>query len=103
MWVTILVLYYYRLIGVDHQTEWVESYLKSYRWLWGQFKGKEKIEQEAFKIIESFVKERYTVKEDVFELDKQFIKNIHDKLDSIRKGAVTVSKGAPTGKEIILF
>jgi len=101
VWVTILVLYYYRLVGVDHQNEWVESYLKSYRWLWGQFKGKEKIEEEAFKIIESFVKERYSVKEDVLELDKQFIKNVHDKLDSIRKGATlsrSVSGGAPAKK-----
>lgn len=93
VWVTILVLYYFRLVGVDHKTEWEESYLRAYKWLWVQFKGKEKIEQEAFKIIESFVKERYSVKEDVMQLDEQFIKHIADKIDFIKKGGVSVSRG----------
>ncbi|GES77937.1 hypothetical protein GLOIN_2v1539725 [Rhizophagus clarus] len=51
LWVTILVLYYFCFVGVDYRTEWKEFYLRSYEWLWLQFKRKEKIEQEAFKII----------------------------------------------------
>jgi hypothetical protein len=98
VWVTILVLYYFRLVGVDHKTEWEESYLRSYKWLWVQFKGKEKIEQETFKIIESFVKERYNVKEEVMRLDQQFIAHIADKIDFIKKGGVSVSRGI-SGKE----
>ncbi|CAB4413736.1 unnamed protein product [Rhizophagus irregularis] len=98
VWVTILVLYYFRLVGVDHKTEWEESYLRAYKWLWVQFKGKEKIEQEAFKIIESFVKERYSVKEDVMQLDEQFIKHIADKIDFIKKGGVSVSRGISAKK-----
>jgi hypothetical protein len=98
VWVTILVLYYFRLVGVDHKAEWEESYLRGYKWLWVQFKGKEKIEQEAFKIIESFVKERYTVKEDVMQLDQQFIAQIADKIDFIKKGGVSVSRGVSAKK-----
>jgi hypothetical protein len=86
VWVTILVMYYFRLVCVDHRVEWEESYLKAYRWLWGQFKGREQIEQEAFKIVKSYVKERYTVKPDALELDDKFIKSISDKIDLIKKG-----------------
>ena len=102
-WITIFVLYYFRLVGVDHRTEWEESYLKAYNWLWGQFKRKEKIEQEAFKIIESFVIERYSVKEDALELDKQFIKNISDKIDSVRKGIISRGITVAPGKEYIFI
>jgi hypothetical protein len=45
VWVTVLVLYFFRLVGVNHRAEWEESYLKAYKWLWGQFKGREQIEQ----------------------------------------------------------
>jgi hypothetical protein len=74
---------------VDHRAEWEESYLKAYKWLWGQFKGREQIEQEAFKIIKSYVKERYSVKEDALELDDKFIKSISVKIDSVKKGIDT--------------
>ena len=85
VWSTILVIYYFRLICVDHRYEWKDSYLKAYRWLWGQFKREEQIEDETFNIIKLFVKERYSVKEDVLELDNRFITSISDKVDFIKK------------------
>ncbi|CAG8591221.1 5967_t:CDS:10, partial [Diversispora eburnea] len=70
--VTILVIYFYRYVAIDHKKEWVPTYEKSYKWLWGQFKGKEKVEQEGFQIIKSFVRDVYEVEEGVYELDATF-------------------------------
>ncbi|RHZ51819.1 hypothetical protein Glove_469g43 [Diversispora epigaea] len=69
---TILVIYFYRYVATDHKKEWVPTYKKSYKWLWNRFKGKEKVEKEAFRIIKSFVRDEYEVKEGVYELDAAF-------------------------------
>ncbi|CAG8486360.1 2534_t:CDS:10, partial [Funneliformis caledonium] len=93
VWVNILVLHFLRLVCVEHQAEWKDTYLRSYRWLWGQFKSRESIEQEAFNIVSSYVKERYSVKEDAFELDSQFMKIISEEINSIRKGSREITFG----------
>ncbi|CAG8589293.1 862_t:CDS:10, partial [Diversispora eburnea] len=82
--VTILVLYFYRYVAIDHKKEWVPTYEKSYKWLWGQFKGKEKVEQEAFQIIKSFVRDAYEVKEGVYELDATFEAEMEPTISNIK-------------------
>ncbi|CAG8614326.1 159_t:CDS:2, partial [Paraglomus brasilianum] len=78
-WVTILLLHYYRLLAIDHQTEWQAQYEISYRWLWSQFKGKESVEKEAFALISSFVTEYYVVDEQTHKDDVQFVSNLKRK------------------------
>ena len=101
VWVNILVLHFFRLVCVDHQSEWKETYLRSYRWLWGQFKSKVQIEEETFEIIKSYVKERYKVNEDAIELDKNFISTISEEINSVRKGSreITLGSGSVSGKD----
>ncbi|CAI2184396.1 5980_t:CDS:2, partial [Funneliformis geosporum] len=86
VWVNILVLHFFRLVCVDHHSEWKDTYLRSYRWLWGQFKSRELIETEAFTVVRSYVKERYSVKEEAYELDTKFMAIISEEINSIKKG-----------------
>ena len=97
-WVTILLLHYYRLVAIDHQTEWQAQYEISYRWLWSQFKCKESVEKEAFALIRSFVTEYYEVDEQTHKEDVQFVGKFEEKRKAIRETLVISSGKSTAGK-----
>ena len=102
-WVTILLLHYYRLLAIDHQTEWQAQYEISYRWLWSQFKGKESVEKEAFALISSFVTEYYVVDEQTHKDDVQFVSKFEEKRKAIREGkTLVISDGKSTAGKLII-
>ncbi|CAG8604146.1 8880_t:CDS:2, partial [Scutellospora calospora] len=83
-WRSIIVLYFYRYIAIDQKNEWYPSYEKTYRWIWAQFKGNESLEQEAFQIVQSFIKECYGINDDVLEMDLKFEGEINLMISSIK-------------------
>jgi len=89
VWVTAFVLHYYRLVAVDHRTEWQSQYEISYRWLITQFKFTESTETEVFSVIKSFTKERYSVDERVLKIDAQFEESFKEKKERIWSGIET--------------
>ncbi|CAG8462401.1 6009_t:CDS:10 [Racocetra fulgida] len=84
IWMTMLMLYFYRYIAIDQRKEWFPTYEKSYRWIWNYLKGNESLEQECFNIVKSFVKESYDVMDDVLESDCTFECEIAEMIDSIK-------------------
>ncbi|CAG8695139.1 2335_t:CDS:2, partial [Acaulospora morrowiae] len=81
---TILVIYFYRYVAFNHKKEWIQLYDKSYEWLCEQFKGKELIEQDVFDLIKTFVREHYKVKEEVLLRDRNFEREIAQKVANIK-------------------
>ena len=89
VWVTAFVLHYYRLVAVEHRTDWQSRYEISYRWLITQFKFTESIETEVFSVMKSFTKERYSVDEDVLKIDAQFEESFKEKKKLIQSNKTT--------------
>ncbi|CAJ0749509.1 10856_t:CDS:2 [Entrophospora sp. SA101] len=71
VWITILVIYYLRLICIEHKKTWISQHEKAYVWLWSIFLSEE-VESETFSTIKSFVKEVYDIQSETLVSDSKF-------------------------------
>ncbi|CAG8556894.1 8719_t:CDS:10 [Gigaspora margarita] len=85
IWSTIMVLYFYRCIAIDHKKEWCPAYERSYKWLRTQLNCNESLEKGCFQIVKSFIKKDYDLKNDVLEMDCTFEEEIAMTIVSIKQ------------------
>ncbi|KAF0405445.1 kinase-like protein [Gigaspora margarita] len=85
VWSTIMVLYFYRCIAIDHKKEWCPAYERSYKWLRTQLNCNESLEKGCFQIVKSFIQKDYDLKYDVLEMDCTFEEEIAMTIVSIKQ------------------
>ncbi|CAG8818527.1 16713_t:CDS:2, partial [Gigaspora margarita] len=78
-WVTACIVWYLRLVAVDHRHEWIANYEKSSEWLKKQCNGDAALEKEINECARRFVVPRYEVDQDAIEADNSFIAAIKTK------------------------
>ncbi|CAG8815189.1 12275_t:CDS:2, partial [Gigaspora rosea] len=69
VWVTACVVWYLRLVAVDHRQEWIANYEKSSEWLTKQFNGDIILEKEIYECARIFVISRHEVDKEAIEAD----------------------------------
>ncbi|CAG8564968.1 9875_t:CDS:10, partial [Dentiscutata erythropus] len=78
-WVTACVVWYLRLVALDHRHEWIGNYEKSSEWLKKLCKGDTALESEINDCAKKFIISRYEVDNDAIEADTSFIAAIKTK------------------------
>ncbi|CAG8713061.1 4588_t:CDS:2, partial [Gigaspora rosea] len=78
-WVTACVVWYLRLVAVDHRHEWIANYEKSSEWLKKQCNGDAVLEKEINECARNLVMSRYEVDKDAIEADNSFVAAIKTK------------------------
>ncbi|KAF0546326.1 membrane bound c2 domain-containing protein [Gigaspora margarita] len=79
VWVTACVIWYLRLVAVDHRHEWIVNYEKSSEWLTNQCNGDTFLEEEINECARKFVVSRYEVEKDAIDADNSFVAAIKTK------------------------
>ncbi|CAG8810959.1 30816_t:CDS:2, partial [Gigaspora margarita] len=78
-WTTACVVWYLRLVAVDHRHEWIANYEKSSEWLKQQCNGNAALEKEINECARRFVVSRYEVDKNAIEADNSFVVAIKTK------------------------
>ncbi|CAG8775893.1 9357_t:CDS:2, partial [Gigaspora margarita] len=79
VWVMACVIWYLRLVAVDHRHEWITNYEKSSEWLTKQCNGDTILEEEIHECGRKFVVSRYEVEKDAIDADNSFVAAIKTK------------------------
>ncbi|RIB01590.1 hypothetical protein C2G38_2230354 [Gigaspora rosea] len=79
VWVTACVVWYLRLVAVDHRHEWIANYEQSSEWLTKQFNGDTSLEKEIYECARILVVSRYEVETYVINADNSFVAAIKTK------------------------
>lgn len=69
--VTAVTVYYFRLVAVDHKSEWASAHTKTRKWLTAKC-GSAEVEQEVMEYAKKYVVEKYHVDRKTIELDNKF-------------------------------